>query len=163
MKKLLFVLLVITLAVSPLVVFTLVTQGKSEGGGEGKIAFTSLRDGNEEIYVMNADGSDQTRLTYNPPYGNGCPCFSPDGTKIAFASKRDGDYEIYVMNADGSNQTRLTNNGGLYPCFSPDGTKIAFVSKRDRDYEIYVMNADGSDQTNITNNPGGDYSPSWGP
>ena len=67
MKKLLFVLFIIALAVSPLVVFTLVTQGKSEGEGEGKIAFASDRDEEDFlIYVMNADGSNQTRLTNNP-------------------------------------------------------------------------------------------------
>ncbi|GAH29359.1 unnamed protein product [marine sediment metagenome] len=112
MKKLLLVLFIIALAVSPLVVFTLVTQGKSEGEGEGKIAFYSDRDGDLEIYVMNADGSNQTRLTNNPA-GDRKPCFSPDGNKIAFTSLHGENPEIYVMNADGSNQTRLTNNPGL--------------------------------------------------
>ncbi len=76
MKKLLLVLFIIALAVSPLVVFTLVTQGKSEGEGEGKIAFASDRDEEDFlIYVMNADGSNQTRLTnnsageYSPSWG----------------------------------------------------------------------------------------------
>ena len=73
------------------------------------IAFRSSRDGNREIYVMNADGSNQTSLTNNSDE-DWEPCFSPDGTKIAFASDRDGDLEIYIMNADGSDQTRLTNN-----------------------------------------------------
>jgi len=83
-----------------------------------KIAFESYRDGDFEIYVMNADGSNQTRLTNN---GGLNPCFSPDGTKIAFVSDRDGDFEIYVMNADGSNQTNITNNpGGDYsPSWGP--------------------------------------------
>ena len=76
MKKLLFVLLVITLAVSLLIVCTLVTQGKGEGEGGGKIAFQSNRDGNEEIYLMNADGSKQTRLTNNPALDAG-PSWGP--------------------------------------------------------------------------------------
>jgi TolB protein len=71
-----------------------------------KIVFTSKRDGNYEIYVMNADGSGQTRVT-DDPAGDHYPTWSPDGTKIAFASKRDGDFDIYVMNPDGSGQTRL--------------------------------------------------------
>ena len=58
---------------------------------------------------MNADGSNQTRLTNNPAY-DFSPIFSPDGTRIAFGSRRDNNIEIYVMNADGSNQTRLTND-----------------------------------------------------
>jgi TolB protein len=90
-----------------------------------KIAFASYRDGNAEIYVMDAaDGSNQIRLTNNSE-DDLVPDFSPDGTKIAFTSFRDGNAEIYVMNAaDGSNQIRLTNNSGdnLSPSWgvSPD-------------------------------------------
>ena len=77
MKKLLLVLFIIALAVSPLVVFTLVTQGKSEGEGEGKIAFASDRDEEDFlIYVMNADGSNQTRLTNNSAW-DGPPSWGP--------------------------------------------------------------------------------------
>lgn len=86
-------------------------------GVNGKIVFFSDRDGNYEIYVMNADGSSQTRLTNNPA-ADYLPDWSPDGSKIAFTSSRDGNAEIYVMNADGSSQTRLTNNGALD--WSPD-------------------------------------------
>jgi TolB protein len=68
-----------------------------------------MRDGNYEIYIMNADGTNQTRLTNNlvDDYN---PVFSTDGTRIAFTSLRDGNYEIYIMNANGTSQTRLTNN-----------------------------------------------------
>jgi len=65
----------------------------------GQIAFMSSRDGNDEIYIMNADGSGQTRLTDNPAY-DAAPVWSPDGQRIAFYSTRDGNSEIYVMNAD---------------------------------------------------------------
>jgi Tol biopolymer transport system component len=127
------------------------------------IVFTSDRDGNDEIYVMNADGSNQTRLTNNTANDWG-PVWSPDGTKIAFVSNRGGG-EIYVMNADGSNQTNLTNNPAFdsQPAWSPDGTRIAFLSERDGNREIYVMNADGSNQTRLTNNPDDDYDPAWSP
>jgi len=94
-------------------------------GLNGKIAFTSIRDGNEEIYVMNADGTDQTRLTNNPA-GDWNPDWSPDGTRIAFNSNREsGQDEIYVMNPDGSGVTDLTNNPASdgSPTWSPDGTK----------------------------------------
>lgn len=119
----------------------------------GKIVFTSERDGNREIYVMNADGSAQTRLTNNPAADEQAS-FSADGSRIAFRSTRDGNAEIYVMNSDGSGQTRLTNDPGLdvVPSFSADGSRIAFVSTRDNNLEIYVMNADGSGQTRLTNN-----------
>jgi len=68
------------------------------------IAFHSGRDGNFEIYVMNADGTNPTRLTNNPAF-DALPAWSPDGTKIAFFSDRDGNGDIYVMNADGTNPT----------------------------------------------------------
>jgi Tol biopolymer transport system component len=74
-----------------------------------KIVFQSTRDGQPEIYVMNADGSGQTRLTNNPAWDT-APVWSPDGTKILFTSLRDDPMSpaLYVMNADGSNQTRVT-------------------------------------------------------
>ena len=78
-----------------------------------KIAFLRFSpDFNYEVYVMNADGTNQVRLT-NTPTGEGVPRWSPDGTKIAFNTARDGNIEVYVMDADGSNQTNLTNNAAL--------------------------------------------------
>lgn len=73
------------------------------------IAFTSERDGNQEIYVIRADGSDQKRLTTTAA-DEASPSWSPDGTQIAFTTRRDGNDEIYVMNADGSGQVNVTNN-----------------------------------------------------
>ncbi|MCA1607566.1 MAG: DUF5050 domain-containing protein, partial [Acidobacteria bacterium] len=136
-------------------------------GRNGKIAFTSSvdNDGNGEIYTMEADGSNQTRLTNNPGYDIS-PKWSPDGTRIVFQSGRDGNYQIYVMNADGSNQTRLTNNPGhdTSPEWSPDGTRIVFQRRHDdSNTEIYVMNADGTNQTRLTNNSGHADSPRWSP
>jgi hypothetical protein len=77
-----------------------------------KIVFQSMRDGNPEIYVMNADGSNQTRLTNHGAY-DVAPAWSPDGTKVIFNSFREGPPMIYVMNADGSNQARLVSGGAL--------------------------------------------------
>jgi TolB protein len=73
------------------------------------VTFWSNRDGNMEIYVMNIDGSGQTRLT-NDPASDSNPGWSPDGTMIVFHSERDGNREIYVMNADGSQPRRLTKD-----------------------------------------------------
>jgi Tol biopolymer transport system component len=129
-----------------------------------KIAFVSDRDGNEEIYLMNADGSDPTRLTHNPGVDRR-PFWSPDGGKIAFVSERDGNREIYIMNADGSDSTRLTHSPGRDQAlsWSPDGSKIAYISDRDGNEEIYMMNTDGSSQTRLTNNSARDLRPSWSP
>jgi Tol biopolymer transport system component len=133
-------------------------------GENGKIAFSSDRDGDYEIYIMNADGSNVTQLTSNS-VDDWAPVWSPDGSKIAFTHEVDGDLEIYVMNSNGSDTTRLTNSSGVddNPAWSSDGSQIAFDSERSGNYtEIYIMNIDGTNQTVITNNQS-DYSPAWSP
>ncbi len=128
------------------------------------MAFVSDRDGNVEIYVMNADGSNPRNLTNNAT-GDGEPAWSPNGTRIAFHSYRDGNPEVYVMDADGSNPRRLTYNAAddYGPAWSPDGTRIAFRSYRDGNAEVYIMDADGSNLRNLTNNAAYDYDPTWSP
>jgi len=134
-----------------------------------KILFTRSSGGlanSDGIFVMNADGSQQTRLTSASDAIVERPVFSPDGSKIAFSSapflgpdivwgSTFGPPAIYVMNADGSGQTRLgdASMGGYEPVFSPDGSKIAFTSNRDEQENrtgISVMNADGSAPTRLT-------------
>ena len=112
----------------------------------GRIAFTSTRDGDYEIYVMNADGSGQTNVSRSPGLDM-TPRWSSDGQWIAFTSNRDGNYEVYVMKADGSQQTRLTDNPAYdyNPLWSADGQWIRFESSREW-YHFYIMRADGSDQ-----------------
>ncbi len=83
-----------------------------------RITFQSDRDGNNEIYIMNADGSGQANITNHPAMDLG-PSWSPDGASIAFYSDRDGRFEIYVMNADGSGVTRLTDQGANSPSWGP--------------------------------------------
>ena len=137
-----------------------------------RIAFHSNRDGNWNIYLMNPDGTGQTRLT-DDPAADSWPSWSPDGRRIAFISSRDDPdpdddesvWEIYLMNADGSDQTRLTFDSAWHslPRWSPDGRRIAFQSHQDSNWEIYVMIADGSGQTRVTNNSVVDGVPSWSP
>ena len=131
----------------------------------GKIAFSSDRDGNFEIYLIDPDGGGLTRVTEDPA-DDVQPAWSPDGQRLAFVSNRDGNQEIYAMNLNGSGLLRLTNNAAadLNPAWSPDGTKIAFVSNRDGNDEIYVLNAaDGSNVTRLTNNTADDVDPAWAP
>jgi Tol biopolymer transport system component len=127
-----------------------------------KIAFDTFRNnGDYEICLMNADGSNQAGFT--PPAFGIDPAWSPNGRKIAYWNF---DGIISVMNADGSNQTTLTNGAAfdLEPSWSPDGSKIAFSSYRDGQTEIYVMNADGSNQTRFTNDVVNyDEEPAWSP
>jgi TolB protein len=129
-------------------------------GAQDKIVFESLRDGNAEIYVMDADGSNLINLT-NHPGPDRSPVWSPDGSKIAFHSLGVGDWEVFVMDADGSNLVNLSNNRGTdaAPDWSPDGTRIAFESDRDGNFEMYVMDADGTNQTRLTDDPATDYFP----
>jgi Tol biopolymer transport system component len=134
-----------------------------------KIAFECFPNNDLEICVINADGTEQKRLT-NSPGLDGSPVWSPDGTKIAFASERDGDFEIYVMKADGTELTQLTNNvlfRDSNPAWSPYGTKIAFESNRDSilitNNDLYVMNADGTEQKRLTNSLNWDQYPVWSP
>jgi len=131
---------------------------------QGQITFASDRDGNDDIYVMDADGKNTRRLTNNPAF-DGLPAGSPDGQRIAFASDRDGNGEIYVMDAEGKNPRNLTSNPAFdgLPAWSPDGRKIAFHSDREGNFEVYVMDADGKNPRNLTNNPAGDGWPAWSP
>ena len=136
-------------------------------GDTGQIAFVSDRDGNYEIYVMAADGTNVVRLT-NDPARDGSPAWSPDGAKIAFVSDRDGGNEIYVMAADGSNQIKLTTSQAdvSEPEWSPDGSKIVYYSIIDMvTVTIYTMDADGSNRIELYSAaPWEIYpAPSWSP
>ena len=137
----------------------IVFSARREGHFENKFAITY------EIYVMDADGGNEQRLTENRK-NDGAPSWSPDGKRIVFEADRKGDFEnfdIYVMDADGGNQQKLTNDRGWdsSPSWSPNGERIAFMSERDGNTEIYVMDADGGNLQNLTNNPGGDFGPAW--
>ena len=156
-RHLTWLVLVITLALTTV---TLVQSAR------GKIVFTSSRDrdGDDDIYVMNSNGTNVQRLTNHPARDWG-PVWSPTGQQIAFVTVRDGNLEIYVMNADGTSQRNLTNFPGhdSHPAWSPDGQKIAFTSKRNGVEDIYVMDADGANQKNLTNHPAESFTCSWSP
>lgn len=131
-----------------------------------RIAFTSRRDGNNEIYVMNADGSGLARVT-NDSANDQHPTWSPDGSRLAFASNREGEFHIYITRADGIGPaTRIvpdnkTLTSEWSPAWSPDGTRIAFA--RRNSIEVgFIMDPDGSHVTFV---PSRFYArePAWSP
>jgi Tol biopolymer transport system component len=144
------------------VVQTQSTPNAAFPGVNGKVAFTSDRNGLPQIFVMDADGSNQTPVTVDRGYD---ARWSPDGTRIAFASDRSGFNEVYVIDADGSDETQLAGSPGQQdrsPSWSPDGTQIAFFSTRSGSGEVWVMSADGSSPDNRTGGLGGGQ-PAWSP
>ncbi len=106
-----------------------------------QIAFGSSRDGDFEIYAMQADGTQVRRLT-NSPGADIRPAWSPDGRQIAFTSARDGNYEIYVVPADGSAAPRRATNHEERDDFArwhPDGRQLLTVSERRGQFDLYLM------------------------
>ncbi len=114
----------------------------------------------EEIWIMNSDGSNQTQIK---SLNGGGACFTPDG-RIVFHSKTNTS-EICISNIDGSNITKLTNNTteDWHPEVSLDGEHIVFMSNRDGNHEIYTMHIDGSNQKRLTYNNTRDSTPTWSP
>ena len=157
-------------------------------GPDGRIVFTSTRDGDLELYVMDADGSNVRRLTHEEGYDGGA-FFSADGSKIVYRAhhpKTDAeraDYrallrdnlvrpstlEIWVMDADGGNKRRVTSNGAanFAPFFHPDGRRIIFSSNlhdpSGRNFDLYLVNADGTGLERVTTSGEFDGFPMFSP
>jgi hypothetical protein len=119
-------------------------------GTNGKIVFETNRDGNAEIYSMNAEGTNRVDLTRNPAEDTD-PRWAADGTRIVFASDRTGNYQIYTMNADGSGVIRVTHdsNDDRRPAWTADG-RILFQNGSFPNRAIYRINADGSGLQQLT-------------
>jgi len=155
---------------------------------DGGIVFTSVRDGDMEIYSMKSDGSDVKRLT-NRPGPDGGPFFSWDGKQVAFRGKplgpgpelegyrtllkqglwRPTELELFVMNRDGSGQRQVTKLGGanFAPSWHPDGKRLIFASNKadpkGRDFDIYLINLDGTGLERVTYNNTFDGFPMFSP
>ncbi len=136
-------------------------QGRGIPGG---VAFNSMRDGNAEIYVMDGDGGNQTRITENPAT-DGDPAISPNGRDIVFTSNRAGNNDIFVVDSRGGPAVNLTNHSANdgWARWSPSGREVVFHSNRDGNFEIYVMGAGGESPTRVTNYAGIDQFPDWSP
>jgi TolB protein len=155
---------------------------------DGLIVFTSVRDGDMEIYTMRADGSDVKRLT-NRPGPDGGPFFSFDGKRIVFRGREPGpgreleDYrallkeglwrptslELFVMDRDGRNLTQVTRLGGanFAPSWHPDGKRLIFASNihdpKGRNFDLYLINVDGTGLERVTYNETFDGFPMFSP
>lgn len=157
-------------------------------GPDGRIVFTSVRDGDLELYVMNPDGSDVTRLTRSPGYDGGA-FFSPDGSKIIYRARpvsegpelaeyqmllmqglvRPSKLEIWVMNADGTDARPVTSLGAaaFAPSFLPDNQRVIFASNHEdpqgRDFDLYLIRLDGTGLERVTHNDTFDGFPLFSP
>ena len=147
------------------------------GGGTGRIAFSSFREGESMVLVMNADGSESNALT-DVLVRAKQPIWSPDGERIAFVLSKEEEghnIDIYLMDEDGSDPVRLTDFDSIEvdPTWSPDGTKIAFTSNQDTYtdmerglvsiFSIFVMSLEGSGVERLTDTEAKNMSPNWSP
>ena len=123
---------------------------------EPKIAFVSSRDGNREIYIMNPDGTEKTRLTQNFA-ADLQPTWSPTGEEILFVSDRDGVRDLYLIDADGSNPRRVFKRPAYreHPTWSPDGKQIAYV----RGWFIYIATLGKQEEEQLVNG----FHSAWSP
>lgn len=132
---------------------------------KSRIVFTSTRDGNAEIYVMDPDGGNPKRLTENLA-ADWQPSWSPDGQKIAFVSNRDGGrVQIYVMDGDGGNPVKLTDGLiSLSPSWAPNGQEIVFASSiNGESMQVYVMDSNGNNRQRLTAPQADGYEPAYSP
>ena len=128
------------------------------------IAFTSMRTGDNDIYMMEINGKDLQNLT-NHLANDFSPAFSPDGQWMAYVSNRDGKSGIYLMDLTTKESRRLTmlQSANKEPEWSPDGESIVFVSNRANranQYDVYTMNVNSKEIQQLTNE-GDNYNPTW--
>jgi TolB protein len=128
-----------------------------------KIAFTSNRDGNPEIYVMNRDGSGLRRMTYNPAI-DVTPTWSPNGNQLAWVSDRTGSPKIYIMNADGTGQRLLITDYCDRPTWSTEPfNEIAYAARTGPGYDIKIYDFSTGETHRITDGIGSNESPAFSP
>jgi Tol biopolymer transport system component len=155
---------------------------------EGKIVYVKqgtepsdncdLQSGCDDLWVMDADGTNQTNLTNTPDTNEGQPAWSPDGTKIAFTGpgelNEDGSGglgDIYVMDADGTNRTNLTDTPDFLdyrPSWAPSGAQLTFVREVpgqiiSEQQDIFVIDANGENANNLTQTDANEDDPAWSP
>lgn len=139
----------------------------AEPTGSCRLAFTSHRSGDSEIWTMDDHGRNLRNITQHPAWDY-WPAWSPDGQSLVFVSERDGDPELFISPAgttDGQAATQLTFNddSDRLPAWSPDGSRIAFAAVRNGVEEIHIINADGSHERAVTAWSLKGTAPAWSP
>lgn len=135
-----------------------------------RIAFESIRGGTSQIWLIDTDRRNKTKLT--DEISAASPAWSPDGNRIAYHSKHKDSvnaeldiqrYHVCVIDINGSNRQSLTGAGNMQPCWSPGGSKIAFVSGRTNTDQIFIMDGNGQNPKQLTYDSGYKRSPTWSP
>jgi len=130
-------------------------QAREEAAKGGRRRYQWDFDPYMDIYTVNLDGTQLTRLTDAPGY-DAEGSYSSDGKLIVFTSMRDGDPDLYIMNADGSDVRQLTNVDGYDggPFFSPDNKWVIFRSDRQKEHmlQLYAISVDGKTEVQLTDN-----------
>ena len=130
----------------------------------GRIAFVSTRTGNEDVWVMNADGTRLIDLTKNPADDSDV-AWSPDCSQIAFTSDRGGNQDIWVMDADGTHLHRVTSSPAddTQPTWAPGGNRIAYTRTVGTNGDLYVVAPNGTHGRRLTSGTADDFRPDWSP
>lgn len=129
-----------------------------------RVAFSSNRSGDYELYAADMDGANLVRITQSTG-SDGEPAWTPDGSRILFVSGRTGSPQIFSVKPDGTDLRQLTASGGgnSAPVVAPDGRSVAFISGRDGNDEVYRMGMDGSSQVNLSGSKEREASPQFFP
>ena len=128
-----------------------------------RVAYSSRRDFNGNVYVVDVGGGNRRPLTTHPA-NDWNPAWAAGG-RIAFTSDRDGNWELYLMDADGSGQTNLTHTPEAEndAAWSPDGARLAFARQQNGNWDIWVMDANGAHAARLTSHSAADRAPAWSP
>ncbi len=135
-----------------------------QGFAETKIAYLSNQTGSKEVYLMDYDGANETKLTTDRSIILS-PRWSFDATQIGYTSYRNGSPDVYFLELSTGNRTKIFSSKGLNfsPAWAPQGDRIVFASTRAGNAEIYMTRPDGTGIKRLTFHPGADLSPVWSP